>query len=81
MLRSAGFEPEANGTVEVTNEWPDVDTAVRALAAAGPAFPAIESAGYETFCDALRDVVAPLHQPDLGIRISSELGWVTARPF
>ena len=62
------------------NEWPDVETAVRALAAAGPSVPAIESVGYDAFCDALRDVVAPFHDPVIGVRISSELGWATARP-
>lgn len=80
MLRSTQFELQGKGTVEVVNEWPDVDTAVRALAAAGPAIPAIESVGYDTFCDVLHDVVAPLHDPRIGVRISSELGWVTARP-
>lgn len=80
MLRSTRFEIQATGAVEVVNEWPDVDTAVRALAAAGPAIPAIESVGYDTFCDVLRDIVTPLHDPHTGVRISSELGWVTARP-
>ena len=80
MLRSTRFEPEAKGTVEVTNEWPDVDTAVRGLAAAGPAMPAIESVGCDIFCNALREVVIPLHDPRTGVRIASELGWVTARP-
>lgn len=80
MLSATGFEVGAAGTVEVVNEWPDVDTAVRALAAAGPATPAIESVGHDAFCDVLRDVVAPLHDPRTGVRISSELGWVTARP-
>ncbi len=80
MLQATGFELQATGTVEVIAEWPDVDTAVRALAAAGPAIPAIESVGYDAFCDVLRGVVAPLHDPATGVRISSELGWVTARP-
>ena len=82
MLEVAGFELLDHGAVEVWNEWPDVDTAVRALAAAGPAVPAIEAVGYPAFCAALRDVIAPLEDPDgrLGVRISSELGWVTARP-
>ena len=32
--------------------------------------------------EALREVIAPLHDRTgrLGVRISSELGWVTARP-
>lgn len=80
MLSSTQFEVQGKGAVEVVNEWPDVDTAVRALAAAGPAIPPIQSLGYDSFCDVLRNIVAPLHDPDTGVRISSELGWVTARP-
>lgn len=80
MLASSGFSLDGRGTVEVTNEWPDVDTAVRALAAAGPSVPAIDAIGYDTFSAALREVIAPLHDHHAGIRISSELGWVTARP-
>ena len=80
MLRATGFALQSTGAVEVVNEWPDIDTAVRALAAAGPAIPAIESVGYDAFCDVLRGVVAPHDVPGIGVRISSELGWVTARP-
>lgn len=79
MLRATEFDICARGTVEVVNEWPDVDTAVRALAAAGPSIPAIDSIGYDEFCNALRDVVAPFEDPRTGVRISSELGWVVAR--
>ncbi len=77
MLRSTGFQLRATCTVEVVNEWPDVETAVRSLAAAGPSLPAIESVGCDAFCDAVRDVVAPLHDPHVGVRISSDLGWMT----
>jgi len=82
MLRATDFDPLEHGTVEVINEWPDVATAVRALAAAGPSVPAIEAIGYDNFCDALRDAISPtLDQGGrVGVRISSELGWVTARP-
>jgi SAM-dependent methyltransferase len=78
MLLSTGFHPLERGTVNVTSEWPDLETAVRALAAAGPSIPAIEAVGYEAFCDALREVIEPLHVDGLGIRISSEFGWITA---
>lgn len=78
MLEQAGFSLANRGTVDVVNEWPDVATAVRALAAAGPSFPAIEASGYAAFCDALSEVISPLHDPDLGIRITSEFGWVAA---
>ena len=80
MLRATGFALQSTGAVEVVNEWPDVDTAVRALAAAGPAVPAIAAVGHDAFCDVLRDVVGPYDVPGIGVRISSELGWVTARP-
>lgn len=79
MLGSTRFQVLAHGTVEVVAEWPDVATAVRALAAAGPAVPAIAAVGYETFCAELHDVITPLHDPAHGVRVSSELGWVTAQ--
>jgi SAM-dependent methyltransferase len=78
MLESAGFRLLQRGSVEVVNEWPDVQTAVRALAAAGPSIPAIEAIGYAAFCDSLSDVLAPLSDDAVGMRISSDLGWVTA---
>ena len=80
MLNRAGFDVDQRGTVEVTNEWPDVEIAVRALASSGPAIPAIEAVGYEAFCEALHEFVAPLHNSRTGVRISSDLGWITARP-
>ena len=80
MLAATGFALIERGTVEAVNEWPDVATAVRGLAAAGPAVPAIEAVGYETFCAALAETIAPLCDRDLGVRIVSELGWVTAKP-
>jgi SAM-dependent methyltransferase len=80
IMAAADFELDQQGTVEVVNEWADVDTAVRALAAAGPSVPAIEAVGYDAFCLDLREVIEPLCHPRTGIRISSELGWATARP-
>jgi SAM-dependent methyltransferase len=81
MLAATGFGLLERGTVEVVNEWPDVATAVRGLAAAGPSVPAIESVGYEAFCEALADALAPLHDLDLGVRVVSEFGWVAAGPL
>ena len=78
MLTSAGFRPLEAGTVTVVNEWPDVDIAVRALAAAGPSVPAIDAVGFDTFCEALREVIEPLQVDGVGIRVASELGWNTA---
>ncbi len=78
MLTAAGFRPRERGAVTVVNEWPDLDIAVRALAAAGPSVPAIQAVGLDVFCDGLREVIGPMHVPGVGIRISSELGWITA---
>lgn len=78
MLVSTGFIPRDRGVVTVTNEWPDVDTATRALAAAGPSIPAINAVGRDAFVEALREVIEPLHVPGIGVRIASEFGWVTA---
>jgi hypothetical protein len=49
------------------------------MAAAGPSVPAIEAVGYDEFCDALSNVIAPLYTEGLGVRVTSEFGWVTAR--
>jgi len=78
MLAATGFTTTGRGTVTVVNEWPDVPTAARALAAAGPSVPAIEKVGYEVFCEELADVLAPLADDELGLRLASEWGWVTA---
>jgi SAM-dependent methyltransferase len=78
MLAATGFELIERGAINVVNEWPDVATAVRALAAGGPSVPAIEAVGYDAFCHALSDVISPLYKDDVGIRITSEFGWITA---
>ncbi|MGH9019907.1 MAG: class I SAM-dependent methyltransferase [Acidimicrobiales bacterium] len=78
MLADTGFTLIERGAVNVVNEWPDVPTAVRALAAAGPSIPAIEAIGYDAFCRALADAISPLHRPGTGLRVTSEFGWVTA---
>jgi SAM-dependent methyltransferase len=78
MLTTSGFAPRERGTVTVQNEWPTVDIAVRALAAAGPSAPAIRAVGLDAFTDALREVIGPMHIPGMGVRITSELGWIVA---
>jgi SAM-dependent methyltransferase len=78
MLGAAGFKALERGIVNVVNEWSDTSTAVRALAAAGPSVPAIEAVGYEAFCEALQEVISPLCDRDVGVRITSEFDWITA---
>ena len=79
MFRAAGLEVEERGTSQVTNEWPDLDVAVRALTAAGPSIPALEAVGADTLADAIHDAIAPLEEPGIGLRITSEFGWLTGR--
>ncbi len=80
MVTATGFERLERGTVTVVNEWPDVEIAVRALVSAGPSVPAIRAVGLDRFCDAMRSVIGPMHVPGVGIRITSEFDWITARP-
>jgi hypothetical protein len=58
-------------------ELPDLDMTVRALAAAGPAWPALQRAGPDRFAEAVREALRPLYVERLGVRIVSEFGWIT----
>jgi SAM-dependent methyltransferase len=55
MLESAGFEVIERGARVSTLEWPDADTAWRAVSSIGPAVPALENVGP----DVLRAQVMP----------------------
>jgi SAM-dependent methyltransferase len=79
MLAATGFEFVERGVVGVVNEWPDLATAARAMAAAGPSVPAIGAIGYDAFLGALTEAFSPLYDNQVGLRIPSQLGWATAR--
>jgi SAM-dependent methyltransferase len=79
MLTDAGLEFVDRGTAQVINEWPDLDLAVRALAAAGPSWPALQAVGYDRFAETIRAAIRPLCIEGLGIRIVSEFGWIIGR--
>ena len=49
MLAAMGFEQVERGMIDVVNEWPDVVTAVPALAAAGPSAPRSRSSATTHF--------------------------------
>jgi len=61
MLADAGLEFAGRGKAEVINELPDLDLTVRALAAAGPSWPALHHAGYDQFAKAMRETLRPLY--------------------
>jgi SAM-dependent methyltransferase len=79
MLKDAGLEFADRGTAQVINELPDLDLTVRALAAAGPSWPAIQNVGYDQFAEALRKALRPLQVDGIGVRIVSEFGWITGK--
>ncbi len=79
LLESAGLRVLDRGAVAVTNEFPDMDTFTRAAVAAGPSFPAVEKIGEDRFRRALDDAYADKLAPGVGLRITSEFGWLTAR--
>jgi SAM-dependent methyltransferase len=78
LLESAGLRVLDRGAVEVTNEFPDLDTFTRAAVAAGPSFPAIEQIGEDMFKKALNIAFTDNVVPGVGLRITSEFGWLTA---
>ena len=79
MLADAGLQFASRGTVQVVSELPDLDLAVRAFAAAGPSWPALQHVGYDHFADALREALRPLYVEGLGVRIVSEFGWIIGK--
>jgi SAM-dependent methyltransferase len=76
MLAEVGLEFADRGTAQAILELPDLDLTVRALAAAGPAWPAVQNVGYERFADTVREALRPLYTDGLGVRIISEFGWI-----
>ncbi len=79
MFTGAGIDGVAQGPVTITNEWPDLDLAVRALASTGPAWPALQTHGEVVFRDAVADALEPFVTEDAGVRVSSDFGWTTGR--
>lgn len=78
LVTSAGMQVADRGAVLVTGEFPDLDLFTRAAVAAGPSFPAIEQMGEDRFREVLAAAYADSVVPGIGLRITSELGWVTA---
>ena len=79
MLADTGLEFVDRGTAQVVTEWPDLDLAARALASGGPSWPALQAVGHDRFAKAIREAVRPLYTEGLGVRITSEFGWIMGR--
>jgi SAM-dependent methyltransferase len=57
MLSAAGFEVTERGSRMSTVEWPDADTAWRAVSSVGPAVPALENVGADVLRPLVMDVL------------------------
>jgi SAM-dependent methyltransferase len=79
FLTDAGLQVLERGPVDVVSEWPDVPTAVQALRAQGPSWPAIQQVGLPKFDEVMTAALANVLDPQLGIRLTSEFFWITAR--
>lgn len=74
MLQDSGLRVDSRGVVTVWAEWPDTDTAGRALIAAGPSWPALDA---QRFDEELRTALAPFEVDGIGIRLPNEFGYIT----
>jgi len=76
MLAGVGLDFAGRGKAEVVSELPDLDLTVRALAAAGPSWPALNHVRYDRFAETMHEALRPLNVGGLGVRIVSEFGWI-----
>ena len=79
MLKDAGLQYADRGTAQAVIELADLDLTIRALAASGPSWPAIQNVGYHKFAEAMRQALRPLHVDGIGVRIVSEFGWIIGK--
>jgi SAM-dependent methyltransferase len=79
LARSAGLTPERAMDVPAPFSYPDLDTAVRAQLAAGPARRAIEHAGEPAVAEAMRTAYAGSRQPDGSYRQQNVFRYLIAR--
>jgi SAM-dependent methyltransferase len=80
LLERAGFRVVDEGELVGTSEFPDVNTAYRALAAAGNMYPVTEAGEEPALRERCEPLLASLMSPGLGIRMRATFGWATAAP-
>lgn len=78
LLSSAGLTPVGSGDVPSPFVFADLDTAVRANLASGPARRAIDHAGRGATEEAIRAALAPAQRPDGSVRHENEFRFVIA---
>jgi SAM-dependent methyltransferase len=78
LVSAAGLRPQRADEVPTPFRYPDLDAAVRAHLAAGPARRAIEHAGHQATAEALRAAFAGSRQPDRGYLQQNSFRYVVA---
>jgi hypothetical protein len=78
-LEVSGFSVLERGGRVSTMEWPDADTAWRALSSVGPAVPALRANDSATLRDALLAALEPCRDPRGVYRTRSDHQFVVAR--
>jgi SAM-dependent methyltransferase len=73
LMQDAGLLPGDRTSVRLCWEFPDVESAVQALAATGPGYLAMQHVGAEAFLTTARTAAAGLYQEGLGVRAEVEL--------
>jgi SAM-dependent methyltransferase len=71
LAEQAGLAPHLVDTVACPWDYPDEQTALRGLLAAGPAIRAVEARGEEVVRDAILNALAPFKTPSGGYHLSS----------
>lgn len=79
MLEASGFTVLERGSRVSTMEWPDADTAWRALSSVGPAVPALRSNDPVTLRDALLAALEPCRDSQGAYRTRSDHQFVVAK--
>lgn len=79
MMAKVGIEPVDRLVVDGWNEWPDVETGVRAFTSSGPAWPIMHGDRAVGYVDALGRELQQFSTPGSGVRLRSEFGVLIGR--
>jgi ubiquinone/menaquinone biosynthesis C-methylase UbiE len=78
LVSDAGLTPKEAGYVDVPEEYPDIETALRGYLAAGPIVHAVRALGEQAVRDALTESLRPLRTSTGGVRVEDELRYLIA---
>jgi ubiquinone/menaquinone biosynthesis C-methylase UbiE len=78
LVSEAGLTPREAGYVDVPEEYPDLETALRGYLAAGPVVRAVRALGEPAVRDALTESLRPLRTSTGGVRLEDELRYLIA---